>query len=326
MSLCEFVSFVSREDERIGNLLLAVFYIDDWTISHRLVSTRLDSSRLDSNLSFYFAHTVLHVPPPAVVTFAPNNYPSNSNSNTNSSSSGELILSAGYDEVIRVWGCENDVDDEEVAEYFQLETSDPKVKEEKERERLKVGGGGGGTGDLGMRGQGGTIWDLAVTPSGGRIFAAGGMGVEGDDTADADTEIVVGEGEGEGEDVDAAGGSICIWESRLPPPQKNRTRKPYWIPVGRLGGVHGGRECYSVDVAGVSSGHGALVSGGGDGSLKIYREVCSDQLFPKFSVDVNVADAHGGRDINCVRWNQRFGSLLASVGDDGALRIWSFEF
>ena len=188
----------------------------------------------------------------------------------------ERILSAGYDEVVRVWGRDDDAadhagdpvdDDDDKAGYYQLDVSPPSSS----------GGGGehharktgGIPPDRGMRGQGATVWDLAVTPSGGRIFAGGGRSPDddveddADDAEDADAADAKGDDigdDGGGRDGGRTGGDICIWESRFSSSssssssrRQRRRQRSYWVPVGRLGSPHGGAEVYSLDVAGVAS-------------------------------------------------------------------------
>lgn len=91
--------------------------------------------------------------------------------------------------------------------------------------------------------------------------------------------------------------------------------------VGKLPEAHS-LPIYSVDYAPAKAGHGRIVSGGGDNRIQIYREAMessSDQ--PLFSLDVSVVTHF---DVNCVCWHPQDGSILASTGDDGAVRIWRY--
>merc|ERR1712038_307322 len=104
-----------------------------------------------------------------------------------------------------------------------------------------------------------------------------------------------------------------------------------WKCVGKL--PHARRQTiYTVHCAPSRAGHGRIVSGGGDDSIHIYREisrntggsVTSSEEAPLFVTDISVKNAHGG-DVNCVRWHPLDGSLLASAGDDGLIKIWKFK-
>jgi WD40 repeat protein len=102
-------------------------------------------------------------------------------------------------------------------------------------------------------------------------------------------------------------------------------RKPHaeWKCVGKLPGAHS-LTIYSVDYAPARVGHGRVVSGGADHRIQIYREALgstSDQ--PLFQLDASCTVPGG--DINCVCWHPLDGSILASAGDDGSVRIWSYE-
>lgn len=97
-----------------------------------------------------------------------------------------------------------------------------------------------------------------------------------------------------------------------------------WNCVGVLSDAHEGYAVLSLDCAPSRAGHGRIVSGGGDDSIRVYREVGGNSDAPKFDVDVVVEGAHVG-DVNCVRWHPRDGGCLVSCGDDGAVKIWRYE-
>ena len=93
--------------------------------------------------------------------------------------------------------------------------------------------------------------------------------------------------------------------------------------MGKLPAAHSA-PIYSVDYAPARAGHGRIASAGGDNKIQIYREAMessSDQ--PLFSLDVAVTTKHG--DVNCVCWHPHDGSILASTGDDGTVRIWKYR-
>lgn len=91
-----------------------------------------------------------------------------------------------------------------------------------------------------------------------------------------------------------------------------------WKCVGRLTQAHQS-EVRSVSYAPVKAGHGRFASCGD--TLQIYREVFeSTSDHPLF-----VLEASSTRmNLNAVRWHPRDGSMLATAGDDGRVRIWSY--
>ena len=93
-----------------------------------------------------------------------------------------------------------------------------------------------------------------------------------------------------------------------------------------LGSAHMG-PIYSVHCPPARAGHCRIASAGADDTLNIYKEVTSTGASsdsPLFEIDISVPRAHSG-DINCVRWNPRVGSILATSGDDGVIRMWRYD-
>ncbi len=200
----------------------------------------------------------------------------------------DILLSASYDDTIKVWA-------EEDGEWYCALTLENVHSS--------------------------TIWSIALSSSGVRMISASAdcsLGIwkfytinekrqlmkqsnENDNTNNSNDEI----------------GDMGMYSDGL------------WKCVGKLSNAHK-QPIYTVNCAPSRAGHGRIVSGGGDDSIQIYREVinsASDGVpsddAPLFATDVSVKKAHDG-DVNCVRWHPLNGSLLASAGDDGLVKIWKF--
>ena len=99
-----------------------------------------------------------------------------------------------------------------------------------------------------------------------------------------------------------------------------------WKCVGILTSAHKG-PIYNVHCPSARAGHCRIASVGADDALNIYREVTGTGTTsdaPLFEIDIAIPQAHSG-DINCVRWNPRDGSVIATAGDDGVVRIWCYD-
>lgn len=105
-------------------------------------------------------------------------------------------------------------------------------------------------------------------------------------------------------------------------PEEPQDQNGLWKCVGKLENAHEA-AVYSVDYAPSKAGHGRLVSAGADSRIQIFREALgSTSDLPLFSLETSVLSTQG--DINCVCWSPD-GSRIASVGDDGSLRLWRFD-
>jgi cytosolic iron-sulfur protein assembly protein CIAO1 len=177
----------------------------------------------------------------------------------------EILLSASYDETIRIWA-EEDGDWYCAACLQNVHT--------------------------------GTIWALAVAPSGTRVLSG------------------------------SADGSLAIYKcftaSEMARRSPSGVAKATWECVGKLPGAHA-ETIYSIDYAPARVSHGRIVSGGADHCLRIYREVLgSTPEAPQFIVEATARLASGG-DVNAVLWHPLDGSVLASASDDGTVRLWKYQ-
>lgn len=75
----------------------------------------------------------------------------------------------------------------------------------------------------------------------------------------------------------------------------------------------------SVSYSPVKAGHGRFASCGD--VLQIYREALeSTSEHPLFAVEKSSARIN----LNAVMWHPRDGSVLATAGEDGSVRIWKY--
>jgi len=113
--------------------------------------------------------------------------------------------------------------------------------------------------------------------------------------------------------------SLIVWQHF---PGEGHEREGCWRNACTLSGFHS-RTVFSVDWS--KAAHGVIASAGADNSIKLFREAADGSTTdaPSFELAGSAEDAHRG-DVNCVRWHPKESTLLASAGDDGAVRLWRF--
>mmetsp|Transcript_2253 Transcript_2253/g.4846 ORF Transcript_2253/g.4846 Transcript_2253/m.4846 type:complete len:460 (-) Transcript_2253:80-1459(-) len=213
----------------------------------------------------------------------------------------EILLSAGYDNSIKVWAEEGDGDWYCAATLGVGDGPLPSLGE----------AGGSNKGDV----HSSTVWCLGVAPGGVRFLSGS-------------------------EDGSVAIWKCYTANERkrlFPNERAVSSTDGLWSCVGVLPNAHSGYAILSIDCAPSRAGHGRIVSGGGDNSIHIYREEmpCEDSkesngsgmnfasIGPKFAYDAVAVDAHTG-DVNCVKWHPKDGRCLISAGDDGAVKVWKY--
>jgi len=133
--------------------------------------------------------------------------------------------------------------------------------------------------------------------------------------------------------------SIAVWRCRTASEKEaaggggggGGSRDGEWQHIKTLPTAHR-IAVHSLHCAPSIAGHGRIASAGADDALRIFREEVPalggsgtrEDNGPSFVVDVEEAKAHDG-DVNCVRWHPRDGTRLASVGDDGAVKVWRYR-
>lgn len=209
----------------------------------------------------------------------------------------EILISAGYDDTIRVWA--EDAGDWYCAMVIEEIHSD-------------------------------TIWTLAVSPGSGRIISAsadGSIAILRNYTI-AERRKLFPNDKSSFSYVPLLRWVVVL---RLLFRELNSLlfcynasfRNGYWKCVGKLLAAHSS-TVYSIDYAPAKAGHGRIASCGGDNRLQIYREaIGSTSAKPLFSLEVSQETDHG--DVNCICWHPWDGSLLCSAGDDGSVRIWHYQ-
>mmetsp|Transcript_482 Transcript_482/g.717 ORF Transcript_482/g.717 Transcript_482/m.717 type:complete len:398 (+) Transcript_482:86-1279(+) len=145
-----------------------------------------------------------------------------------------------------------------------------------------------------------TLWNLAVSPGSTRLIsgsADGSIGIYKCYTSLEKEELMLDDKELELE--------------RSP-------NQGFWKFVGRLPHAHQS-EVMSISYSSARTGHGRFASCGD--SLKIYREAAeSTSDHPLIGVHTESKQM----DLNTVQWHPYNGSILATGGYDGCVRIWKY--
>lgn len=213
----------------------------------------------------------------------------------------EILLSASYDNSIKVWA-------EESGDWYCAATLG--VNDAAAPPPRPLASGDSSLVQLEGRGavHTSTVWCLGINPGGVRFLSG------------------------------SEDGSMAIWKMYTATERKRLFPREHavsstdglWNCVGRLPDAHAGYAVLSVDCAPSRAGHGRIASGGGDNCIQIYREETggsgagSSSDAPKFAIEAMAINAHDG-DVNCVKWYPRDGTSLVSCGDDGAVRIWKYS-
>ena len=197
----------------------------------------------------------------------------------------DICLSGSYDHTVRVWA-------EEAGDWFCAAVVD----------QVHVS----------------TVWTIAVAPSGTRFVSGSADGSLAICKCYSAEELQQQQQQQQHDNSSAVTSPSAITKSA-------------WKCVGKLDNAHAdGSIVYSVDYAPAKVGHGRIASGGADHAVHIYREVMDKSSnsshnsdHPRFVVDASAST--GGGDVNSVCWHPWDGSILASAGDDGNVRIWRYK-
>ena len=115
--------------------------------------------------------------------------------------------------------------------------------------------------------------------------------------------------------------NLKIWKEYLP---GNTTgvptdQSPTWKCICSIQGHHN-RTIYDVDWCKNSD---LIATAAGDNSIRIFSEVLgSDPDSPEYTMGCKVDDAHS-QDVNGIAWNPCNPNILASVSDDGDVKLWN---
>jgi len=197
----------------------------------------------------------------------------------------EILLSASYDDTIRCWA-------EDAGEWYCALTLSSQTTTSPNSSTPSAAV------------HSSTIWAIALAPGGVRMISGS-----------ADESLAVWR---------------CYTASEINATREagggGNSRDGTWKCVRKIPSAHK-LSVYSVDCAPSIAGHGRIASSGADDCIHIFREEVGGGRTPHaptFTLEVSAKMAHSG-DVNCVRWHPRDGNRLASVGDDGLVKIWRYK-
>ena len=207
--------------------------------------------------------------------------------------SEDVLLSASYDDTIKVWR-----EDDGGGDWYCAQT---------------------------LTGHASTVWGLAFDATGRRFVSCS------DDLTVAVWSLPVDPAASAAASAGAPSGGIGsaalstltggLWPSPTNSTSQSGGSKQY-KRCATLSGYHD-RTIFSVDW---SAHHGRIVTGAADDTIRIFAEggaTSPSDASPAFELELSVPSAHAG-DVNCVRWCPRAASILVSTGDDGIVRLWKF--
>jgi len=222
------------------------------------------------------------------------------------SNSGNFIASCSRDKSVWIWDVDQEEDEFMCAAVLQAHTAD--VKRAIWHPNLDLVASGSYDNKIKMfkeddddwiccatlTSHENTVWSLAFNHSGDRLASA------------------------------SEDSTVKIWKEYKPGNTEGiatENKDSTWKCVCTLAGFHN-RPVYDVDWCHRT---GLIATACGDDAIRVFKEDTnnvSDAInAPNFSCEINQSEAHSS-DVNCVAWNPVEQGLLASCGDDGAVKLW----
>jgi len=107
--------------------------------------------------------------------------------------------------------------------------------------------------------------------------------------------------------------TIKIWE-------KQDGKQDVWKCASTIGGCHD-RPIYDISW---NKSNGLIATGCGDDYIRIFKESqCSNETEKNLFELCCTSKGHEG-DVNRIKWNPKVPDLLASIGDDGIVKLWQW--